>query len=96
MKATRGQKNSLLMRLCVLVFAGYAAVTLVSQQMQISAKHADLMRVEQQIEQERLRAKELERQVALGEDESYLARIARDKLDMGFSDEHVYQDVSGT
>lgn len=96
MKAARMKKPNMLTRLCVLVFAGYAAVTLVTLQMEINAKQSDLAAVNNQIEVQRLQTKELERQISLGDNEAYLARLARDKLDMCFSDERVYQDVSGS
>lgn len=96
MKVARVKKHSMLMRLCILVFAAYAAVMLITLQMEINAKQTQLSAVDAQLEVQRLQTKELERQLALGDNETYLARLARDKLGMCFSDERVYQDVSGS
>lgn len=83
-------------RLCVFAFAAYVAVTIITLQMEISSKQTELVQIEEQSKDQERAKKELERQIALGDDENHLARIARDKLDMGFADEHVYRDVSGS
>ena len=96
MKGVRTQKKSLLIRLCLFAFAAYIVVSLVSLQMEIASKRSELASYEQQVKDQLIANKEIERQLSLGSDKDYLARIARDKLDMGFSDERVYRDVSGS
>lgn len=96
MKSTRTKKQSLFIRLCVAALAAYVVVSLLTLQMEISSKSSELSAIEQQIEQQRIANKETERLIALGNDQDYLSRIARDKLDMGFSDERVFRDATGS
>lgn len=85
-----------LIRLCVTVFAAYVAVSLITLQMQINEKKIQLQQVTDQLEEETLQQVELQRQLELGDDDEHIARIAHDKLDMGYADEHVFRDVSGS
>ena len=94
MKSARSRKMNLVVKLGIFAFAAYVVVSLVSLQMEISAKRGELATYQQQLEQELLEV--LERQIALLEDPDYLARIARDQLGMGYSDEHVFRDASGS
>lgn len=96
MKNVRTGKKSLLMRLCLLGFAAYIAVSLVTLQMEINSKRSQLAVVSEKCEEQRLANKEIERLISLGNDKSYLARIAREKLNMGLPEEHVYKDASGS
>lgn len=96
MKNVRTGKKSLFMRLCLLGFAAYIAVSLISLQIEINSKRAELSVVSQKCEEQRLANKEIERLISLGNDKTYLSRIARDKLNMGLPEEHVYKDASGS
>lgn len=97
MKANRIQKrHNPLIRICVYVFAAYVAISLITLQMDINEKRTRLQQVQAQFEEENLQQQELQRQLALGDNDDQMARIARDKLDMGYADEHVYRDVSGS
>ncbi len=96
MKTIRTKKKSLFIRLCIFAFAAYVVVSLVSLQVEITARRSQLATVRQQIEDQRIANKETERLLSLGDDKTYLSRIARDKLDMGFSDERVYRDAAGS
>lgn len=96
MKSARSRKMNLVVKLGIFAFAAYVVVSLVSLQMEISAKRGELATYQQQLEQELLEVEELERQIALLEDPDYLTRIARDQLGMGYSDEHVFRDASGS
>ena len=96
MKNNRSSKKSLIMRICIFCFAAYIVVSLVSLQVEISSKRKELTQVQQLVEEQRLANKETERLLNLGDDRAYLSRIARDKLDMGNSDERVFRDASGS
>lgn len=96
MKNNRSRKKSLIMRICIFCFAAYIVVSLVSLQVEISSKRKELTQVQQLVEEQRLANKETERLLNLGDDRAYLSRIARDKLDMGNSDERVFRDASGS
>lgn len=97
MKKVRIQRNhNPLIRFCVYVFAAYVAVSLITLQMQINDNKEQLRQTEKQYDEALRQQQELQRQLALGDDDEQMARIAHDKLDMGFADEHVYRDVSGS
>lgn len=92
-KKTRG---SLLVKLGLCSFCGYLAFSLVSLQIEIANQKAALAQVEQQIAEYDAQNTETERLLTLGEDQAYRARIARDKLDMGYADETVFRDASAS
>lgn len=96
MKKVRTGKKNFFVRLCLLGFAAYIAVSLISLQIEINSKRAELSAVSQKCEDQRLANKEIERLISLGNDKTYLSRIARDKLNMGLPEEHVYKDASGS
>lgn len=96
MKKVKTGKKNLFVRLCLLGFAAYIAVSLISLQIEINSKRAELSDVSQKCENQRLANKEIERLISLGNDKTYLSRIARDKLNMGLPEEHVYKDASGS
>lgn len=97
MKKVRIQRShNPLIRFCAYVFAAYVAVSLITLQMQINDNKAQLQQVTAQYKEATAQQKELQRQLALGDDDEQMARIARDKLDMGFAGERVFRDVSGS
>ena len=96
MKTTRARKKNLLIRLCVFAFTAYVVVSLVSLQMEITSKRSELAGLQTQLEAQQNAVKDIERQLSYGDDDDFLARIARDKLEMGRSDERVFRDASGS
>ena len=96
MKGIRTKKTSWIFKLGIFAFTAYVMISLVSLQMEITAKQEQLASYQQQVEQANLAKQELERQIALGEDQDYLGKIAREKLGMGYSDERVFRDASGS
>ena len=54
-----------------------------------------ILDITQACEDQRIANKDIERLIVMGEDEEYVERIAREKLDYGYPNEHVYVDVSG-
>ena len=96
MKSVRGKKKSLFIRFCIFAFAAYVVVSLITLQMEISSKRSLLTSVNAQLEDQVVANKEVERQIALGDGRDFMARIARDKLDMGVADERVFRDTAGT
>lgn len=96
MKKARSKKKSLIVRLGMFTFAAFVATSLISLQLEISSKRAELEQVQSQIDEQQTAIKETERLLSLGSDQGYLSKIARDKLGLGFSDEHVYRDAAGS
>lgn len=95
-KVSIQRSHNPLIRFCVYVFAAYVAVSLITLQMQINDNKTQLQQVTAQCKEAADQQQELQRQLALGDDDEQMARIARDKLDMGFAGEHVFRDVSGS
>ena len=96
MKKVKTKRKSLIVRLGIFAFAAFVATSLISLQLEISAKRAELGQVQEQIDDQQTAIKETERLISLGTYQSYLSKIARDKLGLGFSDEHVYRDAAGS
>lgn len=90
------RRKGLLMRFCVFAFVLYMAVSMVTLQVEITAKREVLEQTLLQAEEQRVVNKELERQISLSDNSDYLARIARDKLDMGLPEEQVYRDSTSS
>mgnify|MGYP005762139797 FL=1 len=91
----RKQKASLLLRISVICFVTYVAVTLVNMQLDVTAKRRELILLQQSVEQQKLENKETERMLQMGENREYIERIARDKLEFAYPDEKIIIDVSG-
>lgn len=95
-KPVRKSKKSFLIRLCVLAFATYIAFTLVDLQVDISLRREQLLALQEKSETQRIANKELEQVLALGTDEKYIERVAREKLGFAYPDETVLIDASGS
>lgn len=93
---SRSRKKSIITRIFFIACLVYVAVSLISLQMEITSRQDELDMVTAQIEAERVRTTDLERQLDMGDNEAYLTRIAHEKLEMGYPDEHVYRDTSGS
>ena len=90
----RKKKAGLVMRVCVFVFAAYITAVLVNLQLNIGSKRRQLEELNVLCEQQRLANTELERVLALGNDEAYIERIAKSELDFAYSDEQILIDTS--
>ncbi len=95
-KSQRRPSKSLILRLCVLAFAIYAAVTLVDMQVEIQTRKQMLDDMRKTVEVQRLANKELARQLAEGMNEEQIERIAREQLDFVYPDQKVFIDISGS
>ena len=76
----RKKRVGLATKIFVAIFAVYAAFTLVSLQIQISAKREEQAALQAQIEEQSLRNAEIEALLNSEDNDEYIARIARDKL----------------
>ena len=81
-------------KIFVAIFAVYAAFTLVSLQIQISAKREEQAALQAQIEEQSLRNAEIEALLNSEDNDEYIARIARDKLGYVSPGERVFVDIS--
>jgi len=85
-----------MLRLCVFAFMVYAAILLIDMQIDIANRNRQLTELQQRVENQRISNKELERQLAMGMDQEYVERIARERLGFIAPDETVFIDVSGS
>ncbi|WP_458863780.1 FtsB family cell division protein [Acidaminobacterium chupaoyuni] len=84
----------MLTKIFVAVFAVYATYTLVSLQLQISAKKEEQTKLTAQVEEQKLRNAELSSLLESKNSDEYVARIARDKLGYASPGERVFVDIS--
>ena len=89
-------KNHIFLRLAVVAFGVYTIATLVTQQIEIRVQKAYLENIQQQCEAQEMENLEVERLLSQGDDESYVEKVARDKLDYAYPDEKVFVDASGS
>ena len=94
---TKKKRGSFLLRLAILFFAGYIAVSLVSQQIQINEKRRQLQEIEQQIVVQEIKNEEIKH--ALSDDdqvnEDYIEQMARENLDYAKPGECVFVNIAG-
>ncbi|HIU44448.1 MAG TPA: septum formation initiator family protein [Candidatus Ventrousia excrementavium] len=90
----RKKRVGLATKIFVAIFAVYAAFTLVSLQIQISAKREEQAALQAQIEEQSLRNAEIEALLNSEDNDEYIARIARDKLGYVSPGERVFVDIS--
>ena len=90
----RKKRVGLATKIFVAIFAVYAAFTLVSLQIQISAKREEQAALQAQIEEQSLRNAEIEALLSSEDNDEYIARIARDKLGYVSPGERVFVDIS--
>lgn len=97
MKKTRAKSkgfsyNSIL-KMVILILCVILVVYFVKTKMEISAIQNELADLEEQIETQKLINKDA--RLALREDESFMERAAREKLDYAHPEERVFVDISG-
>ena len=90
----RKKRVGLITKIFVAVFSIYAAFTLVSLQIQIGAKREEQQLLQSQVEEQSLRNAEIEALLTGGDNDEYVARLARDKLGYVSPGERVFVDVS--
>lgn len=90
---TRGKvKKSKILRLALLAFVGYIAVSFIIVQVDISKRRENLAAVEQELAQQEYLNDEMRSILDSGTDTKYIMRMAREKLGFVFPDERVFID----
>ena len=84
------------MSLVLVCFVLFCAVKVVDIQQSISEKEAELQSLENKIELQTEKNKELERQLEAGSEDDNLGRIAFEQYGYGYVDEHIYVDSSSS
>ena len=94
-QARKLRPTQLLLRAGLVFAAGYLAVGLVLNQVDIAAKQQELQDLTDQVEQQREQNDELNRVLESGSDLEIIERVARDKLGYAKPNERVFIDVTG-
>lgn len=95
-KREKNVRKNLILRLCVFAFAVYAAITLVDMQVEITNRRQMLETMRRTNEIQRMVNKDLKRRINDGLDAETIERLAREKLDYVYPEEHVFIDISGS
>lgn len=91
------KKRRAIFGICFGLFAVYAVVTLISQQIQISQKQDELSQLEDKILIQEVKNGEVEDVYNSGdeENEEYIKKIARQELDYAEPDERIFINIAG-
>lgn len=91
------KKRNIIIGVCFGVFIVYAVVTLISQQVQINQKRAELSELEDKIVIQEVKNGEIEDVYNSDdqENEEYIEKIARDELGYAEPDERVFINIAG-
>jgi len=84
------------MSLVLVCFVLFCTVKIVDIQRNIADKEAQLQALENKIELQEDKNKELERQLEVGSQDDNLGRVAFEQYGYGYVDEHIYIDSSGS
>ena len=84
------------MSLVLVCFVLFCTVKIVDIQRYIADKEAQLQALENKIELQEDKNKELERQLEVGSQDGNLGRVAFEQYGYGYVDEHIYIDSSGS
>ena len=82
------------LKFAVCVFVVYVVYMLVQQQFDIRDGRTQLERVQQQVYEQKLQNKEIERLLG-SDDKDYVERIAKEEYGYAYPNESVYIDTSG-
>ncbi len=96
MARVRRSRGSVLLRVIALIFVIYMGFTALNLRTQITLKQKELQDVLAMVEEQRIDNQELERILAIEDEDSYIERIAKEKLGFAYPDEHILIDVSGS
>ncbi len=90
---SKGFSYNFILKMVILVLCIVLVAYFVKTRMEITAIQNELADLEEQIETQKLINKDA--RLALREDENYMERAAREKLDYAHPEERVFVDVSG-
>ena len=91
------KKRNIIFGVLLVLFAAYAVVTLISQQVQINQKQSELSELEDKIIIKEVKNGEVEQVYNSSdkENEEYIKKIARDELGYAEPDERVFINIAG-
>lgn len=91
------KKRNIIFGVLLVLFAAYAVVTLISQQVQINQKQSELSEIENKSLIEDFKIEEIKNVYKSSdeENEEYIKKIARDELGYAEPDERVFINIAG-
>lgn len=93
MKKKKKSKTSLIKTAVFFALIAFFSYTLITQQISISEKKAELKSINKQIEQAKAEQKQLDEQLKTVNTPEYIERVARTELGYAASDEIVFTDA---
>lgn len=95
--ANSRKKNKLgwIFRLLLLGVIVYIIVSFVQMQVELTSKQYELATLNISVHEQLLANEELKSMLDMRQDDEYIERVARDRLDYAFPDEKVFVDISG-
>lgn len=94
--AKRKKEKDGFMSLVLICFVLFCAIKIVGIQREIANKETQLAELNQQIQQQENKNKDIRRQLEVGSEEENMGRVAFEQYGYGHADEHVYIDGSGS
>ena len=101
MKVIEGKKSrkkvKIFLYVAIAAFVIYVGITIISQQIQIGQKEAQLSEIQQKLSVQNLRNDELKEAMDAGLNASsdYIKRVARQSLDFAKPGERIFVNISG-
>ncbi len=89
------KKTPLIIKLVILAVCVFSIVSTIQIQLEVGAKNEELDKLNQQIVEQTLKNKEIEKLVESTDDSGYMERMARGKWGYVYPQERVYVDISG-
>lgn len=81
--------------MAVMGASAYVVVSFISGQLQVAAKQRELDAVTTQVEQQAERNREMLMMIGADNEDSYVERVAQEKLGYAHPNERVFVDISG-
>lgn len=93
---TKKHGGSFLLRLAIVCFACWSAVSILQLQADVRTRRAELGELQRKCERQRIENKELELRLSAGDNADYIVRTARERLDFVYPYEKVFINASGS
>lgn len=87
--------RSRLLKIAVAFASVYLVVSFISGQIEVAAKQHQLAEITAQVEQQAEKNKELQAMMDAENEDTYIERIAREKLGYAYPNERIFVDISG-
>ena len=93
--SSRKKKLGLFGKLLILGVAIYISVAFIQLQVDLNERRSELSLLKQQLAEQDFANQELKTLVDMRQNDEYIERVARDRLDYAYPEERIYIDISG-